>query len=95
MIRAAILSVAFLAAPASATPFYSAEPATAPTQERVIARDNVWTCGGATCVSRRTGSRPAVVCATLARQVGVLRSFAVEGRAFEAAELETCNSRAR
>ena len=95
MIRAAILSVAFLAAPAFASPYYSAEPSAAPPQARLVARDNVWTCGGATCVSGRTASRPAVVCATLARQVGALRSFAVEGRAFEAAELEVCNRRAR
>lgn len=95
MIRAAILSVAFLAAPAFASPYYSAEPATAPAQARLVARDNVWTCAGATCVSGRGSSRPAVVCAALVRQVGALRNFSVEGRAFEAAELESCNSRAR
>ena len=95
MLRTAILSFALLSGPALANGYYRAEPAAAPAQERFVARDNVWRCGGADCSSSRTASRPAIVCATLAREVGVLRSFSVEGRAFAAGELENCNRRAR
>ena len=95
MIRALILSSALLAAPAFAAPYYRAEPAAAPSQTRFVARDNVWRCAGSACVSDRTGSRHAAVCAALVREVGALTSFAVEGQAFAAEDLETCNRRAR
>jgi len=95
MIRALILSTALLAAPAFAAPYYRAEPAAAPAQARFVARDNIWRCAGASCVSERTGSRPASVCGTLAREVGALASFSVDGRTFSAEELESCNRRAR
>jgi hypothetical protein len=36
-----------------------------------------------------------LVCASLVRAVGPLRSFSVDGRAFAAEELEACNGRAR
>ena len=95
MIRALILSSALLAAPAFAAPYYRAEPVAAPGEARFVARDNVWRCAGASCVSDQAGSRHANVCGTLAREVGALSSFSVEGRAFSAEELENCNRRAR
>ena len=95
MIRALILSSALLAAPAFATPYYRAETTAAPAQARFVARDNIWRCSGTSCVSERTGSRPASVCGTLVREVGALSSFSVEGRAFSAEEMASCNRRAR
>ena len=95
MIRTAVLSLALLSSPALAASYYAAEPTSPPTQQRFVARDNVWRCGEAGCTSTRTASRPAIVCASLVREVGALRSFSVEGRAFAAEELQSCNSRAR
>jgi hypothetical protein len=95
MSRLLLLPLALLAAPAAAAPYYQAQPEVAPAQPRFVARDNVWRCADGACVSDRTASRPAVVCAGLVRQVGALRSFAVEGRAFDPAELTACNARAR
>ncbi len=96
MARFLALPLALLTSPVMAAPaYYQAEPAAAPAQPRLVARDNVWHCGEAGCTSGRTGSRPAIVCATLVREVGALRSFSVEGRAFAAGELENCNRRAR
>ena len=95
MIRALILSSALLAAPAFATPYYRAETTAAPAQARFVARDNIWRCTGSSCVSDRTGSRPASVCGSLVREVGTLSSFSVEGRAFSAEEMASCNRRAR
>jgi len=95
MIRALILSSVLLAAPAFATPYYRAELTAAPAQARFVARDNIWRCTGSSCVSDRTGSRPASVCGSLVREVGTLSSFSVEGRAFSAEEMASCNRRAR
>jgi hypothetical protein len=94
MYRSALLSLALLSAPAFAGTF-QAEPVAPPSQERFVARDSVWRCTDAGCTStNRTSTRPAIVCSALARQIGTLRSFSAEGRAFGAEELENCNSRA-
>lgn len=95
MIRSLVLPLAFLAAPAFANGYYQAEPQNAPAEQRFVARDTVWQCAGGTCSSARGGSRPAFVCASVARELGTLRRFAVDGREFDAAELEACNRRAR
>jgi len=95
MIRPLILSVALLSGPALAAS-YRAEPNSAPAQERFVARDNIWRCAGEACTSvNPSATRPAISCAALARQIGALRSFSVDGRAFSAEELENCNRRAR
>ncbi len=95
MLRYAILSLALVATPAFAAGF-QAETSSAPAQGRFVARDSVWRCAGTNCVSsNRTSTRPAIVCAALAREVGALKSFAVDGRAFAAEELQACNARAR
>jgi hypothetical protein len=96
VLRYAILSLAFLSAPALAAGPFQAETNAPPAQERFVARDSIWRCSGSVCVStNRTSTRPAVVCAALARQAGALKSFSTEGRAFDAAELQSCNARAR
>jgi hypothetical protein len=96
MFRSAILAFAFLSAPALAAGPFRAEPVAPPSQERFVARDSIWRCAQGACTSANaTATRPAIVCSTLARQVGALRSFSAEGRAFAADELEACNARAR
>jgi len=95
MLRTAILSLALLSSPAFASNF-QAEAGTAPPQASFVARDSIWRCAGTNCVStNRTSTRAAIVCAALARQVGALRSFSSDGRAFGAEELQACNARAR
>ena len=94
MFRPALLSLAFLSTPAFAAGYFDAQPVTRPAQERFVARDNAWRCGDAGCTSARTATRPALVCASLVRTVGPLRSFSVDGRAFAADALEACNGRA-
>ena len=96
MIRPVILAAtAMLAATPALANHYRAEPAAASTKARFVARDNVWNCAAAGCVSSRSATRPAIVCSTRVREVGALRSFSVEGRAFAAEELEACNRRAQ
>jgi hypothetical protein len=83
-------------APAQASgSHYRADPAAMPAGQRLVVRDMVWRCGGGSCTSGENGSRPAVICASLAREVGQLRSFSAGGHAFDAAALESCNRRAR
>lgn len=95
MLRLSLLSLALVATPAFAQGFFNAETVAPPSQQRFVARENVWQCNGAACASARSASRPAIVCATLVREVGALKSFSVDGRAFAAEELAACNSRAR
>ena len=95
MLRAAILASAFLAGPAFAQSYYRAEPETRPAEARFLVRENVWRCDRDACQSARTAIRPAIACQALAREIGRLRSFSVEGQAFAAEELERCNARAR
>ena len=95
MIRPLLFAAAMLSATPALANYYRAEPAAAPSRVRFAARDNAWTCAGAACVSARSAARPTIVCATLAREVGRLNSFSVEGRPFTAEQLEACNARAR
>jgi hypothetical protein len=95
VLRYAILSLALVSGPAFAAGF-QAETSTRPSQTRLVARDSIWRCTESNCVStNETSTRPAIVCAALVRQVGALRSFSANGRAFGAEELQACNSRAR
>ena len=95
MLRYAILSIALVSTPAFASGF-QAETSSRPPQARFVARDSIWHCTDNACVSaNETSTRPAIVCAALARQVGALRSFSANGRAFGAEELQACNARAR
>jgi hypothetical protein len=89
----ALSAVAFAAAPAVAASYSAtlAVPATA----RVIARDISWNCGPAACQGSTQESRPAVLCQSLAKRAGRVDSFLVDGRAFSAAELDSCNAFAR
>ena len=89
----ALSAVALAAAPTAAAT-YSAKPAN-PTTERFIARDITWNCGAAACQGATAESRPVVLCQGLAKQVGRIDAFLVDGRAFTPDELGRCNSSAK
>ena len=95
MFKTAVLALAFVATPAISAPHYLAQPAASPAAKRIVLRDTVWKCGDAGCGGTRSNSRPAIVCALLVRAVGPVRSFAEEGRAMGAEDLEKCNARAK
>jgi hypothetical protein len=95
MFRAPLIALAFFSTPALAAGYFDAQPLAPPAQQRFVARDNAWRCTAAGCSSPRSATRPAFVCASLVREVGALRSFSVEGRAFSPEQLEACNSRVR
>ena len=89
----AIVSALLAVSPLSAAT-YSAKLA-APTSQRFITRDIVWTCGPDACQGATDESRPAVLCQSLAKRAGHIDSFSVDGRGFTAAELDRCNASAK
>ncbi len=90
----ALVPLLAAAAPALAS-HYQAEPAARPAQTKLVVRDTLWQCGDGGCASAsKSNSRPAIVCAVLAKEVGALRSFTAGGRALSAEQLEKCNARA-
>jgi hypothetical protein len=103
MFRATALSMSFAlammtaAAPAGAAPVgYTATPVTAPASGKAVMRDLIWNCDGTRCVAAQiSSSRPAIVCAVAARELGPLSSFAAAGQPFDADALAKCNAKAR
>jgi hypothetical protein len=98
MLRPAFLAASLLlAAPAlaAAGPHFQAEPAARPAESRLALRDTLWRCGDDGCAAAESSSRPAIVCAVLAREIGTLRSFSVRGEALSPDALDRCNARAR
>ena len=89
----ALSAMALAAAPAAAAS-YSAKLAS-PTSERFVTRDITWNCGPAAYQGSTQESRPLVLCQSLAKRVGKLDSFLVDGRALNAAELASCNALAK
>ena len=94
MFRIALLAIGLFSAPALATSHYQAEPAAKPAETRIVLRDTIWKCGDTGCVAGKSDSRPAIVCAVLAREVGTLNRFVVKGEPLPAEQLEKCNARA-
>ncbi len=74
--------------------FYRAVPAATPAKPQVITRDVMWKWHDGAYLAAKSGNRDAVVCALVARQAGALTSFSAGGRAFDAAALAKCNTRA-
>ena len=95
MLRPAILCATLIAAPAFANSHYHAQPAVKPVMTKLVVRDTIWSCGDGGCeAATKSGSRPAIVCEVLVKQVGALRSFTVAGQAITPEQLEKCNARA-
>ena len=91
---AALLAATLVAAPAAAANFSARLTAPAAGQ-KIVARDVVWRCGPDACQGASEGSRPVVVCQSLAKRAGHLDNFIVDGRAFDSDELAKCNASAK
>jgi hypothetical protein len=75
-------------------PAYRAELVQPAANAQVLASGVVWRCEGTSCTAARATSRPAIVCARLAREAGPVASFAVAGQALPAEQLARCNAAA-
>lgn len=93
MFKAIVIAASFIAAPALASSHYVAQPAN-PADARIVAKDILWKCSDAGCSANKSNSRPDVVCSSLVKKVGALRSFSIAGVALSPEDLEKCNSRA-
>lgn len=93
-----IATTLFASAAANAQPrggaFYRATLATAATTDRAVAGSVVWRCGDTVCTAPRGTSRPTIMCARLAREVGTLTSFVAGDQTLTAEELARCNATA-
>ena len=89
----ALSAIALGAAPVPAAT-YSAKTAS-PAPAKIAARDILWACGADSCTGVTQNSRPLVLCQGLAKKVGPIQSFAVDGREISGDELNRCNASAK
>jgi hypothetical protein len=83
-------------APANAAEgaYYRAElTAPAATPGHTLAGGLVWKCAETACAAPKGTSRPAIVCARLAKEVGPVTNFTAGGKALEAEDLARCNGK--
>jgi hypothetical protein len=72
-------------------PFYRAELAAPAAEARPIAGELAWTCNDNTCAAGKGTSRPVIVCARLAKEVGPVASFEADGKPLDEDQLARCN----
>jgi len=83
-------------APASAAEgaYYRAElTAPATNTGHTLAGGLVWKCAETACAAGKGTSRPTIVCARLAKQVGPVANFTAGGKVLEAEDLARCNAK--
>jgi hypothetical protein len=90
-----IFAVGGAPANAQSAAIYRLVPVTAASAGNVIVNELLWKCGADGCTALNATSRPAIVCAQAARQLGKIESFSVKGTAFDADALVKCNARAK
>lgn len=76
---------------AEAGPFYRAELAAPAAEARPIAGNLAWSCSDTSCAAGKGNSRPVIVCARLAKEVGPVASFVADGEALTEDQLARCN----
>lgn len=91
---ATITAVTMFAAPVQAGKniYYEAKLAAPVESQTEIIRGVVWRCAGDTCRAPKATSRPANVCARLARKMGEVTTFSTHGEAMDAQAIADCNN---
>ena len=80
-------------AQAAEGPYYRAELSAPVTAAKPIVSGTVFNCAGSNCAAGKATSRPAIVCARLAKEVGEVAAFTANGKALAAEELAKCNGK--
>lgn len=75
--------------------YYAAVPVKTPAKTSMIIGGAMWKLRDGALVADRSPSRGIVLCQQVAQRAGALSSFSVNGTAFDAATLESCNARAK
>jgi hypothetical protein len=73
--------------------YYRAELIAPAATGQALAGGLVWKCAETACAAPKGTSRPAIVCARLAREVGAVSTFTAGGKALEAEDLARCNGK--
>lgn len=83
------------AAVAQPNGYYTLSLANPVDEAKPIVRGLLFACEGAACAAGEGTSRPAIICASVAREFGPVTAFAAAGEAFDAAQLAKCNAKAK
>lgn len=93
----AALSIGTTIAPSPAAAaegaYYRAELSAPAAKTNAVAGGLVWKCAETNCAAPKGTSRPAIVCARLAKEVGTVSTFTAGGKALEAEDLARCNGK--
>ena len=91
------LSIGAAVSPTSANAaegaYYRAQLSAPAAEASTIAGGIVWKCADTSCAAPKGTSRPAIVCARLAKEVGPVSAFTAGGKALEAEDLARCNGK--
>jgi len=97
--KSVLASAALLAAAGvSAQPtdgVYVATPVAQPAKTTLVTRDTAWKLRDGAFVTVNAPLREMIACQLAARGAGQLSGFTANGRAFDAAEMDACNAKAR
>jgi len=58
-----------------------------------VIRGTAWACKGNVCVANKGTSRPVIMCQRLAKKMGDVATFTVEGEALEGKKLAKCQGK--
>lgn len=74
--------------------FYQLTLANQPAAAKQVVRGTIFACNGATCSGAEGTSRPAIVCASIARELGPVTSFRAGTESLDGEALAKCNAKA-
>lgn len=81
------------AAVAQSTGYYNVTLASEAAGKQIV-KGMVFNCSGATCAAAQGTSRPAIVCASVARELGPVTAFRAGELALDGEALAKCNAKA-
>src|SRR5690348_1937856 len=88
-----VTAVSPSAAQAAEGAYYRAQLSAPAASTNAVAGGLVWKCAETNCAAPKGTSRPAIVCARLAKEVGEVATFTAGGKALEAEDLARCNGK--
>lgn len=103
MVRTAALLFACVASLTVLTPtanaqtgngYYSVTLAAQPAEAKPVVRGMIFACNGGACSAAEGTSRPGVICASVARELGPVTSFRAGGETLDGEALAKCNAKA-
>jgi hypothetical protein len=87
-----VLSPAAIAQPGAG--YYSVTLAAQPEATKQVVRGMIFACNGGMCSAAEGTSRPGVVCASVARELGPVTSFRAGDETLDGEALAKCNAKA-